>query len=131
VGNTGVAVNGTAGTNSAVGIKVVADLLAAIQDGRTDDMLALVDPQVIWKSSVRPGLSLYTGHAGLIEYCNDLRAALGSFRFEIQEITVVDQLVTVRIHMIRRTEQGEQPPDPADGIFTVINGLVVTMDSQP
>src|SRR6266702_3521938 len=67
--------------------QVVSELMAAICDGRIEDMLALVHPQVIWQPVARPGLTMYEGHAGMIRLVADLGAAYGRYRLEVEEIT--------------------------------------------
>src|SRR5436190_23067654 len=67
-------------------IQVVSDLIAAICDGRVEDVLALVDPQVVWRPVTRPGLSRYEGHPGMVRMVADLRAAYGRYRAEIERI---------------------------------------------
>src|SRR5947207_905339 len=54
-------------------IQVVSELIAAICDGRIEDVLALVDPRVVWRPVTRPGLSQYEGHPGMVRMIADLR----------------------------------------------------------
>ncbi len=65
-------------------------MMTAMAEGRVGDMLALMDPQITWITSVRPGLSMYYGHEGMTQYAADLRAALGSYRVEFEDITADD-----------------------------------------
>jgi len=41
--------------------QVVSELIAAICGGRIEDVLALVDPQVVWRAVTRPALATIRG----------------------------------------------------------------------
>jgi hypothetical protein len=70
----GLAMRGEDGDRRRSPTEVVSELMAAICDGRIEDMLALIHPQVMWLPVARPGRSLYAGHAGMIRLVDDLSA---------------------------------------------------------
>jgi hypothetical protein len=120
--------------------QVVSELMAAICDGRIEDMLALVHPQVMWLPVARPGRSLYEGHAGMIRLVDDLSAAYGRFRLEVIEISAdvgkqaaaeSGTQVTVRARVVRETDGGDLALPPVTGMFTLRGGLVTSMESEP
>ncbi len=119
--------------------QVVSELIAAICDGRIEDVLALVDPQVVWRAVTRPGLSHYQGHPGMVRMVADLRAAYGPFRAEVEDIasdadTVMparcEVHVTVRVRAVRQTDLGEMPGPPIRALYTLRAGRVVLMESE-
>jgi ketosteroid isomerase-like protein len=117
--------------------EVVGALLAAISDHRVGDVLALVDPQVVWVPAVRPGLSVYEGRAGVAQFMADLRAAFGRFRVVVRSITVegggdsqAGTQVTVRFGGVREVGAGQEPMPSLMAVFTVRSGLVTSMESQ-
>ncbi len=120
--------------------QVVSELMAAICDGRIEDMLALVHPQVIWQPVARPGLTMYEGHAGMIRLVADLGAAYGRYRLEVEEITAdtgrqavaeSGTKVTVRARVVRETDGGDLVLPPITSAFTLRGGLVTLMESEP
>ncbi len=90
--------------------QLVSELIAAICDGRTEDVLTLVQPQTVWQPLTRPGLSVYQGHAGMTRLLGDLSAIYGRFRVDIDTITAdTSTRVTVQARIVRETEHGDLP----------------------
>jgi SnoaL-like domain len=68
-------------------VTAVLELYAAICDGRVTDVLALTSPEVDCEPLVRPGLSRYQGHAGMVGLVRDMHAAHGSYHVTIIEVS--------------------------------------------
>ena len=112
--------------------QVVTELMAAIADARTGDMLALVHLDVVWQALARPGLTMYEGHAGMVRMVADISAAYGPYRIEICDISVdTDTQVTVRVRAIRETDGGDLPMRLVTSVFTLRDGLVASMEAEP
>ncbi len=117
--------------------EVVGALLTAISDGRVGDVLALVDPRVVWVPAVRPGLTMYKGRAGVAQYMTDLRAAFGRFRVVMGSIAVegsgddgAETQVTARFGGVREVDGAQVAMPSLTAVFTVRGGLVTSMESQ-
>jgi SnoaL-like domain len=118
-------------------VQVASALLAAIADGRAADAAALVDPQVVWVPSIRPGRTLYEGRDGVALFVADLHAAYGRFRIVVHDITPGDGAVNTgetevmaRIGGFRQIGGGELPLSSLTILFTVRDGLVTFMESS-
>lgn len=112
--------------------QMVTELMAAIADARTGDMLALVHPDVVWQALARPGLAIYEGHADMVQMVADISAAYGPYRIEIDDISVdTDTQVTVRVRAIRETDGGDLPMRLVTSVFTLRDGLVASMEAEP
>jgi ketosteroid isomerase-like protein len=117
---------------SASPAQVVTELMAAIADARIGDMLALVHPDVVWWALARPGLTMYEGHTGMVQMVADISAAYGPYRIEIDDISVdTDTQVTVRVRAIRETDGKDLPMRLVTSVFTLRDGLVVSMEADP
>jgi ketosteroid isomerase-like protein len=101
------------------GGEIVSALFFAHRENRIDDLLALVHPDVVWQPLTRPGRSVYFGYAGTRTMLGDLRAALGDFRVDFDEIIdLPDERVAARGQVVRATEEGEVAGQPVDIILT-------------
>jgi nitrite reductase/ring-hydroxylating ferredoxin subunit len=111
--------------------QLVCDLIRAIFDGRTGDVLAVTHPGVVWRPVTRPGLSAYHGHAGTIRMVADLTAAYGLSQPEIIAVTEDRPgRVTVEARNVRRTSDGEIVTPLIACVFTLEDGLVTSMESS-
>jgi hypothetical protein len=111
--------------------QVVFELLAAIGDGRIEDMLALVHPEVVCQPIVRPGLSQYFGHPGMVDLVANLEAAYGHYWFQIDDMTADGETrVVVRGRVIRKTDEGDMVLPSSTIIYTVTDGLVAFIESE-
>ena len=69
--------------------KVAKAAYAAINGGDLEGFLALVDPQVEFRSLIAEAEgSAYRGHDGVRDWWEGVAAALGGLRFEVQELDV-------------------------------------------
>jgi ketosteroid isomerase-like protein len=66
--------------------EVALAVLQARDEGRIEDMLALVHRDVVWWPVSRPGRSMYEGHAGTRQMVRDLHESRGAFRTQIKEV---------------------------------------------
>src|SRR5438046_9795070 len=100
-------------------VEVVLELYAAIRGGRVGDVLALVDPQVVCRPLVRPGLSVYYGHDGMAQLVSAMHAAHGDYQVEIGEVTEQGgpegATVTVQATIVHEPGRG-QPPGSVRGV---------------
>lgn len=111
--------------------QVVFELITAIGDKRVEDVLARVHPDVVCQPVVRPGLSQYVGHDGMVQFISNLDAAFGQYRLDIEEITSDGGTrVTVRTRIIARTADGDRELPPITSIYTLEDGLVKAIESE-
>ena len=91
-------------------VQVVLDFYAALRDSRVKDMLALTDPTVLCQPLVRPGLTMYSGHDGIIRLDHDMHAVHGRYQVEFGTITEKDgQQVTVEARILPEPGLGQSP----------------------
>lgn len=113
-------------------VLLVRELIAAIGDGRSDDVIARVHPDVVWRPVARPGLSQYRGHEGMVRFLGDIVAAYGPYRVEVDEAVEVEKdVVVVVARPIQVTEDGERLLPKMTSTFTLIGGQVIRMDANP
>jgi ketosteroid isomerase-like protein len=117
-------------------VEVASAMLTALADGRVEDVVALVDPQVVWVPSIRPGRTLYEGRAGVAQFVADLHAAFGRFRVVVHDITqggdgvnAGETEVTALIGGFRQIGGGELTLPGLTILFTVRDGLITFMES--
>lgn len=115
-------------------VEVASAVLAAIADGRVQDVVDLVDPKVIWVPSIRPGRSMYDGRRGVAQFVADLHAAYGRFRIVVDDLTARpdpsgEAEVTARIGGFRQLGGEELALPSLTVVFIVREGLVTVMES--
>jgi hypothetical protein len=59
--------------NSASNLEIARDYFAAYVDGRDEDLLEFLSPNVVFEPELRPGLSVYHGHSGARFLFQELR----------------------------------------------------------
>jgi hypothetical protein len=110
-------------------VQTVVELYETLRDSRIEDMLALVDPEVICKPLVRPGLSVYYRRDGMIRLCCDLHTAYGQYQIEINEITEQDgPQVTVQARILPEPAR-KQPPRSVRSVYTFRHNLIASIES--
>jgi ketosteroid isomerase-like protein len=111
--------------------EVVRALFLAHSEGRIDDVLALVHPNVVWQPLTRPARSEYLGHAGTRAMIDDLRAALGDFRVDFDAFTELPGgKVLARGEIVRSTPEGEIFGPSVGCVVTLSEGLIIALDSS-
>lgn len=109
--------------------QVVLEFYAAIRDRRTDDILALVDPDVVCNPLVRPGLSVYHGYGGMVRLSEDMHAAHGQYDFTADQITEDGPTVTVHARILPEPGSGKDVL-PVTTEYTLRHGLILTIESE-
>jgi hypothetical protein len=67
--------------------EAVRRLVAASLDGRIDDVLDLVHPQVFWEPAPRLGQELYVGHVGVRTMFAEADRTYSSAQVDLDEVT--------------------------------------------
>jgi SnoaL-like protein len=110
--------------------QIVRDLYEAIRDNRIKDMLALVHPDVTCRPLVRPGLTVYHGHDGIVRLASDMHATHGHYQIKITRITEQPgPQLTVQAWIIPEPGRGTQLP--VTSVYTLRDGLITTIESFP
>jgi hypothetical protein len=118
--------------------RVAHAVLAAIVEGRVDDVLALTDPKVTCLPVTRPALSMYEGHVAMAGLVGDLRAAWGRYHVKVEDVGAVEgvpacegggERVTLRL-LVVGSDRGDMAVRPVLTEFTVCGGLVTRIDSS-
>src|SRR5258708_1734352 len=103
--------------------------MAAAAEGRVEEVLALTDPEVVWRPIFRPGRALYSGHAELGCFLSDRRSAWGRVWFEVEDIAEqAGPQVTARLRVVTKIGGSEQAWSVIS-VFTFRDGLVASVDS--
>ena len=102
---------------------------AAYDDGKLDDLIATMHPDVRWTPITRPGRTVYSGHAGM----RDMHANIEGVRGKIR--VALDQVVLLADGSVLTGGRGVFPAgsDPPSLAFearcTFLDGLIVSVDS--
>jgi ketosteroid isomerase-like protein len=112
-------------------VEVVQAMWRAYAEGRVEDMLASIHPSVVWKPLTRPGRSVYVGHSGTLAMMADTARTRGRFRLEWEEpVTMADGRVMCPGRVIQITDHGEMPGARIEPVLTLVDGLVIGLDSE-
>lgn len=104
----------------------------AHQEGRIGAMLALVHPDVVWRPLTSTGRSEYRGYQGTIQMLDDIRAAIGEYRMEFEELHQLPAGNVMGLGRVYRKVDGEEVAGPpVEALFGFRDGLVVSLDSLP
>jgi hypothetical protein len=109
-------------------VQLVLEFYEALRDSRIEDMLALTDPTVVCQPLVRPGLTMYSGHDGMVRLDHDMHAAHGRYQLEFAKITEQDgKQMTVEAVILPKAGLGE--PLPVTTVHIVRDGLITWVES--
>lgn len=118
------------GERAGSAVSVVLALIQAICDGRPEEVLRLVDPEVVYKPLDQSGPDMYRGHEGMRRLVQDLHAALGDYRVNIVNVTEEPRPhVTVQAWVVPGPGRGTQFPMRL--LYTLRDGLVTLIQSIP
>lgn len=118
-------------TQNSSAVETVRQMWAAHREGRTDDMLAFVHPQVVWRPLTRPGLTQYSGHAGALTMLRDMRSALGEYRMDFDAMSELPDGSVLGVgRVVQMTEDGEVAGPRIETVFEIRDGLVAGVDSR-
>ncbi len=115
-------------------VQLVLEFYGALRDSRVKDMFALTDPAVVCLPLVRPGLTMYSGHDGMVRLDHDMHAVHGRYQLEFGQITEKEitekdgQEVTVEARILPEPVLG-QPPFPVTTVHIVRDGLITWVES--
>jgi len=130
-GGVSMAVRPVASGQGGVLARVVRECYEAVRDGRVGDLLALVDPQVVFYPVFRPGLAAYHGHDDMACLVSDMHLAHGDYTVEFGDITVQHAaLVTANVTVVAGPGR-DQPPVAVESVFAFRDGLISRMESHP
>jgi ketosteroid isomerase-like protein len=112
-------------------VEVVQAMWCAHAEGRVEDMLASIHPNVMWKPLTRPGRSVYTGHSGTLALMADVARARGRFRMDWEKpVAMADGRVMCPGRVIQITNHGETRGARIEPVLTLVDGLVIGLDSE-
>jgi SnoaL-like domain len=123
---------GRAGRGERAGppVPVVLALYEAMRDGQVEDVLALVDPGVVYKPLDHWGPGVYCGHEGMIRLVQDVHATYGDYQVKIVDVAEEPgPQVTVQVWVVPEPGRGLQFPMRL--MFTLGDGLVTSIQSLP
>jgi ketosteroid isomerase-like protein len=93
--------------STAINVDIVRALWLAHNEGRIDDMAALMHPDATWRPWSRPGLAQYTGRDEIRRMLTDVAAVRGHYTGLIDDITEDElDVVTVRSRLVEREGSG-------------------------
>jgi SnoaL-like protein len=110
--------------------EVVLEFYAALRDRRIGDILAVADPEISCFPLLRPGLSEYFGHDGMIRLSEDMHAAHGQYDFTADKVVEDGDKVTVYARILPEPGLGQEDL-PITSVYTLRNGLILAIESQP
>ena len=110
-------------------VGVVREMWLAHNEGRLDDMIATMHPQVEWEPWSRPGLSLYTGHDGIRRMQADVLVANGAYTILLDDVTESESdVVTLKARLVRGEDAAEIPLEVQ---IQMRDGLIYRVSTLP
>lgn len=107
-------------------------MFAAYAEGNLDEMFTFIHPDITWMPLTRPGRTLYVGHEATMELLQDNSRALGEFRLDWDEFTMLsDGRVVCPGQIVVITGTGETLGQRFECALTFRDGLVVELASRP
>jgi len=112
-------------------VTVVQTMWDAWHDGRMDDVVATMDPQVVWTPLTRPALSIYRGHAAIRRLRDDSINVHGSYRTEVDRVTLQpDGSVSARgLLFVVPENAGPYLKFEFEAVCFLRDGLIISIDS--
>jgi ketosteroid isomerase-like protein len=105
-------------------------MFEAFNDGRIEDLLAMIHPSAVFEPVTRPGRTVYIGHEGVLDLISDIRRTPSQGRVRFDAFTKLpDGRVEARGHQIVATDDGEVMGQRVSPVITVNDGLVVRLES--
>ncbi len=112
-------------------VRVVLALYAALRDSQINDALALVDPLVICRPLVRPGLSVYYRHDDIAALIDAMHAAHGRYQVRIDSVTEeAGPTITVQATIIPEPGRN-QPLQHVTTVYALRDDLITSIVSSP
>jgi len=103
----------------------------ALREGRLDEMLALIHPDVVCYPLNRPGLTMYEGHAGTLRMQEDARRVVGDFQMDYDEIIeLADGRVFTSGRLVRSVDGTDGGGAPINAMYGLRDGLIISLESQ-
>jgi ketosteroid isomerase-like protein len=108
---------------------IVSALWEAFGEGRIDDVMELLHPEIEFFPMTRPGRSFYVGHEQTRMMLDDLHRAMGDFRIETSEPEVLDD-GTVLVRGLTIREGTDIPPMAFESVIEFRDGLIARLTSR-
>ncbi len=110
---------------------MVRGMLEAQRDGRMDDVVAHMDPDVEWRPLTRPGRALYRGHDGIREMHDIDDQFLGPRYMTVEGVTLADDgTVTGHGQLVQRGDDGEPSAVHYEAQCVLEDGLIVSVETR-
>ena len=94
----------------------------AWRDKRMDDVVATMQPDVVWRPITRPALSQYHGRDGILEMRTDIERLRGTMHIEIDAVRSDSYGIVRSTGFIRFV--GDEQLTPFEVRFTFRDGLI-------
>jgi ketosteroid isomerase-like protein len=102
------------------------------REGRIDDMLELLHPDIIWWPMSRPGRVSYSGRDEILQMLADIRSANGNHWIELDDIVEVERnLISARGRVVTLDAEGEPISAVIEMLMTMRDGLVHRVETGP
>ena len=119
-------------TITSTNVATVQTMWLCHREGRIDDMLELLHPNVIWWPMCAPGRARYAGHDGIRRMLVDIRAANGNHWIELDAISEIEHnLISARGRVVALDADGEPVSTAIEMLMTMRNGLVHRVETGP
>jgi ketosteroid isomerase-like protein len=112
-------------------VAVVRAMLEALRDRRMDDVVATLHSEVEWIPLSRPGLTLYTGHAGIRQMQENDDHYLGARYMTVEDVILSDDgSVMGRGQLVHPGDDGEPSTVHYEAHCTIRDGLIVSVETS-
>ncbi len=109
---------------------VVARLYDALRDRDIAEIQAVTDPRVVCHPLVRPGLTMYFGHAGMIELAEDMHRVHGDYSVELLHIDEGHPGTVIVDAIIANPQTPHREPLRVLTTYEVSGGRITSIDSR-
>jgi uncharacterized protein len=115
------------------GVELVRAIIAALNRGDVDGMLALMDPDFEWTPlEASPAARVCRGHDQVRHYVEDWLTTFEGLRIDLQDPTeVADRVVAMARGQGRGRVSGVQLDNWFCQLWTVRHGLAIAMEEHP
>jgi hypothetical protein len=98
-------------------------------DGRMDDVVATMQPDVTWKPLTRPARSFYRGHAGIRRMREDVARVHGTFHTEMSDLDLLSNGSVACQGVLTVHEEAEPSTLRFEALCLMRDGLIAVVDS--
>ena len=113
--------------------EVVRALFAAHAEGRLDDFMSLIHPEMLWEPEGYDTRPFYVGREGSLALLGAVRSSLGDHYIRVDDVvpTGAEGQVHVKAAIVLRAPAGDRVEREFEALITVRDGFVSRFEDVP